>query len=100
MNQNPTKKLNSSLTRHVINLHQLGYCHDFMPADRHCILCLQSGECFKMHTVHICLINCVYDHLKHTYQYIHTIDTEVGSRGLLITNGIMLLRPFKECTNN
>jgi hypothetical protein len=99
MNQAHTK-LNSSLTRHVINLHQLGYCDDFIPTDSCCVQCLQNGERFALHSVQVRLINCVYDSLKHTCQYIHTIDTEMGCRGLLITDGILLLRPFKEHANN
>lgn len=91
MKQHPLKKLNRSLTNWVISLHQKGYTDDFLPVNKEKVQCLQSGENFAIQDLRISLVDCSYDLLTHTYQYIHTIDTQVGYRGLLITNGILPL---------
>lgn len=91
MKQHQLVKLNRNLTNWVINLHQEGYTDDFLPVDTKSIQCVQSGESFALCHLHIRLIACGYDLLTRNYQYIHTIDTQIGYRGLLITNGILPL---------
>ncbi|WP_175404064.1 hypothetical protein [Mucilaginibacter sp. PPCGB 2223] len=75
----------------MIRLHQIGYTDDFLAVNRDKLQCVQSGENFAISDLHVKLIDCGYDLLTRTYQYIHTIDTQVGYRGLLITNGILRL---------
>ena len=91
MKQLSAKKLNHTLTKRVISLHQEGYTDDFLPVNAEKLRCLQNGESFAIRDLQVNLIDCDYDRLTHTYQYIHTIDTEVGQRGLLVTNGIFTL---------
>ncbi len=91
MKQQPLKKLNQALTKWVISLHQKGYTDDFLAINKEKVQCIQNGESFAMQDLRINLVDCAYDLLTHTYQYIHTIDTQVGCRGLLITNGILPL---------
>jgi hypothetical protein len=91
MNQLPIKKLNRTLTNWVISLHQKGYTDDFLPLGSEKLQCVQNGESFAIQDLRVRLIDCGYDLLTRTYQYIHTIDTQVGYRGLLITNGILPL---------
>ena len=91
MKQQHLKKLNHRLTNRVISLHQEGYTDDFLPVNEQNIECLQNGERFSIRELSISLVDCSYDLLTRTYQYIHTIDTQVGCKGLLITNGILTL---------
>ncbi len=84
-------RLNSSLTRKVISLHQNGYTTDFFRINKEQLQCLQTGEMFRIGELQIYLIDCEYDLLTQSYQYIHTVETEIGYSGLLITNGIMPL---------
>jgi hypothetical protein len=92
MKQQPLKKLNSELTKWVISLHQNGYTDDFQVLNSGEIKCIQSSEHFAIKDLRVHLIDCNYDKLTNTYQYIHTIDTEAGLRGLLITSGILGLK--------
>jgi len=91
MKQYQLIKLNRTLTKWVISLHQEGYTDDFLTVNKQSIQCVQSGEKFDLCDLRVKLIDCGYDLLTHTYQYIHTIDTQIGYRGLLITNGILPL---------
>ena len=91
MKRQPLKKLNQGLTNWVIRLHQKGYTDDFLPLNGAEVQCVQNGENFAIKDLRINLIDCSNDLLTRTYQYIHTIDTQVGYRGLLITNGILSL---------
>ena len=85
------KKLNGALTNWVIKLHHKGYTDDFRLINRGSVQCIQSGENFDTINLHIKLVHCAYDILTRTYQYIHTIDTDEGYRGLLIANDILIL---------
>jgi hypothetical protein len=89
MKQSPLKKMNSALTNFVISLYQIGYTDDFLPLNGREIQCLQSGESFAIKDLRVNLVDCNNDRLTRSYQYIHTIDTGIGYRGLLITNGIL-----------
>jgi len=83
------KQLNRCITKQVISLHHNGYTSDFLRIGKEQVQCLQTGELFLLSGLQICLIDCAYDLLTQSYQYIHTIETEIGYRGLLVTNGIM-----------
>ncbi|RFZ85249.1 hypothetical protein DYU05_06520 [Mucilaginibacter terrenus] len=83
------RKMNSELTNWVIRLHQIGYTDDFLPLNPREVQCVQNGESFLIKDLRVNLIDCNFDQLTNTYQYIHTIDTGIGHRGLLITNGIL-----------
>ena len=89
MKQQPLKKLNRKLTDWVISLHQRGYTDDFLPVNADNLQCVQNGESFALRDLRVSLVDCSFDLLTRTYQYIHTIETQVGYRGLLIINGIL-----------
>jgi hypothetical protein len=89
MKQQPLRILNTAMTNWVISLHQIGYTDDFLPLNSREVQCVQNGESFAIKDLRFNLIDCNYDLLTRSYQYIHTIDTGVGYRGLLITNGIL-----------
>jgi hypothetical protein len=89
MKRHPLKKMNAGLTNWVIRLHQVGYTDDFLPVNGGAVKCVQSGDSFAIKDLKVKLIDCSYDLLTRNYKYIHTIDTQVGYRGLLITNGIL-----------
>lgn len=91
MQQKSLKKFNKGLTNRVISLHEQGYTDDFLPISNGEVQCVQNGESFAVKGLRVNLIDCSYDLLTHSYQYIHTIDTLAGYRGLLITNGILIL---------
>jgi hypothetical protein len=91
MKQPSLKSLNPALTNWVISLHQIGYTDDFLPLNSRELQCVQNGETFAIKNLRVNLVDCNYDRLTRSYQYIHTIDTGIGYRGLLITNGILAL---------
>jgi hypothetical protein len=88
MNALKTKKLNHVITSRVIDLHGQGYTDDFLPTDNHHFLCLQNSENFDIANLQINVIDQGFDQLTNTYKYIHTIETDNGSKGLLITDFI------------
>jgi hypothetical protein len=89
MKKQPLKKMNTALTNWVISLHQNGYTDDFLPLNNGEVQCVQNGQNFAIKDVWVNLVDCNYNLLIRSYQYIHTIDTQVGYRGLLTTNGIL-----------
>ncbi|MBC6110901.1 hypothetical protein ACFOG5_01385 [Pedobacter fastidiosus] len=91
MKQSSLKKLNLTLTDRIICLHQKGYTDDFLSINSEKLQCIQNGESFFIDDVRINLVDCGYDILTRSFQYIHTIDTQIGCRGLMILNGILPL---------
>jgi hypothetical protein len=91
MKQQSLRKLNPTLTNWVISLHQKEYTDDFLSITPEKLQCVQNGESFAITDLRINLVDCSYDLFTQSYQYIHTIDTQVGCRGLLIMNGILPL---------
>lgn len=91
MRHSSLRKLNLTLTNRIICLHQKGYTDDFLSINTEKLQCIQNGESFFIEDVRINLVDCGYDILTRSYQYIHTIDTQIGCRGLMILNGILPL---------
>lgn len=85
------KKLNSSITNKVIELHNTGYDHDFQLTAQQHLLCLQDNRLFNFDNVLVRLIDQGYDNLSHSFKYIHTIDTGCGQKGILLTSKIATL---------
>jgi hypothetical protein len=85
------RKLNSSLTNKVIELHNTGYDHDFQLQGQQQILCLQDNRLFNFDNVLIRLIDQGYDNLSHSFKYLHTIDTGCGQKGILMAGKIATL---------
>ncbi|RWY46042.1 hypothetical protein [Mucilaginibacter gilvus] len=84
--KNNARKLNNALTRRVIDLHDKGYTHDFLPMDGQHFLCLQDSVDFSVEDLNIQVIDHGFDQLSKTYKYIHTIETINGSKGLLVSD--------------
>ena len=85
------RKLNSSLTNKVIELHNTGYDQDFQLQGQKHLLCLQDNRLFNFDNVLVRLIDQGYDNLSHSFKYIHTIDTGCGQKGILLTSKIAIL---------
>jgi len=86
--KNTARKLSNTLTKRVIDLHDKGYTHDFLPAPDQHFLCLQDSQNFAMADLHIKVIADGFDQLTKTHKYIHTIETINGSKGLLVVDFI------------
>lgn len=80
--------MNGSITKRVIELHNLGYDHDFQITGNRALLCLQNNENFPVDAVRIAVIDQGFDQLTQSYKYIHTIDTDSGERGMLMSDCI------------
>ena len=83
-----TRKLNNAITRQVIALHDKGYTNDFLPTADHKLLCIQDSVDFSVEDLDIQVIDQQYDQLTKSFKYIHTIEANNGSKGLLITDFI------------
>ena len=88
-----SRKLNSSITRRVIELHDNGYEYDFLMLGRH-LLCIQSNQGFPASAVHIKVIDQGYDKLSRSFKYIHTVDTCNGEKGVMISEAIFTNNSF------
>ncbi len=84
------RKLNGSITKRVIELHGQGYDHDFQITGNKALLCLQNNKNFPVDAVCITVVDQGFDQLTQSYKYIHTIDTDSGERGMLVTDCIFI----------
>ncbi|MBD1362500.1 hypothetical protein IDJ77_01640 [Mucilaginibacter sp. ZT4R22] len=84
--KNSARKLNNALTMSVINLHDQGYIHDFLPMQNQHFLCLQDSVDFDISDLNIKVMAQGFDQLTKTHKYIHTIETINGSKGLLVSD--------------
>jgi len=79
-------RINSQLTRRIIDLHDQGYGLDFGINQCRGIVCLQDNREFGLAGVQVRIVDQVYDQFSHSYKYIHTIQTSCGEQGLLIAD--------------
>ena len=82
------KKMNSVITKRIIELQDQGYLYDFMSVGKQKFQCLQDSVCFQSPDVSIKLVDQVYDHFSNCYKYIHAVETATGHKGLLLEEGI------------
>ncbi|MES2650661.1 MAG: hypothetical protein V4663_02920 [Bacteroidota bacterium] len=82
------KKLNSVITKRVIELQDQGYLYDFMFLGKQKFICLQDSVCFHAPDVSIKVIDQVYDQFSNCYKYIHAIETASGYKGVLLEEEI------------
>ncbi|RYG22079.1 MAG: hypothetical protein EOO07_00910 [Chitinophagaceae bacterium] len=82
------KKMNSLITKRVIELQDQGYLYDFTSLGKHKFVCLQDSVCFYSPDVSIKVVDQVYDHFSNCYKYIHKVETSTGHKGLLLEEGI------------
>lgn len=83
-----TKKMNSRITRRVIELHERGYSMDFQSLSKHYYLCLQNSYGFVIDDLVIVVIDQIFDQLSSTFKYIHTVETTSGDKGVLLSDTI------------
>ncbi len=88
-----SKKLNSTITARVIDLHSQGYIDDFLPTPDKTFMCLQNSENYAITDLSIKVIDQGFDQLTKSYKYIHTIETINGDKGLLVADFICTI-PF------
>jgi hypothetical protein len=79
-------RLNSALTRIIIDLHEKGYSEDFLMLEHYKYLCLRNGAEFHLYDSQVEVLVKVFDQLSGDYKYIHKIDTDSGMKGLLIAD--------------
>ena len=82
------KKMNSVITKRVIELQDQGYLYDFMVLGKQKFLCLQDSVCFHAPDISIKVVDQVYDHFSNCYKYIHAVETATGHKGLMLEEGI------------
>lgn len=83
------RKLNSLMTKRVIELQGKGFDYDFILLSNNCLMCLQSSTTFSFQSFFVMLVDQVYDNLSESYKYIHAIETVSGERGVLLTENII-----------
>jgi hypothetical protein len=81
-------RINNTITRKVIELHDCGYVFDFQLSDHQRILCLQENGYISIENVLVKLVDMGYDQLSDSFKYIHTIETCCGKKGLLLADRI------------
>lgn len=79
------KKLNSSITKKVIELQDIGYDCDFLLLANGSVLCIQNNRTYPQNSVLVRQREHGYDLLSQTYKHVHTIETGNGERGVLLT---------------
>lgn len=96
------RKLNSLMTKRVIELQAKGFDFDFILLSNNYLMCLQNNYTFSFQSFSIMLVDQVYDDLCESYKYIHAIETSSGERGVLLTDDIIYLpshQPALEVVN-
>lgn len=83
------RKLNSLMTKRVIELQAKGFDCDFILLSNNCVMCLQNSDIFPFQSFSVMLIDQVYDNLSESYKYIHAIETISGERGVLLAENVI-----------
>lgn len=87
-NDKRNRRLNGSITKRVIDLHNKGYHFDFLMLEDRILVCAQNNERLPAHAVQIQVVDQGYDQLTQSFKYIHTIDTGNGDLGVLLMDRI------------
>lgn len=82
--QNIAKK---NLSASIADWHQQGYLKDYMLTKDHRISCLQDDVCYNYHQLALSLVDLIYDNLAGQFYYIHTVCTDDGHKGILLSYG-------------
>jgi len=81
-------RINGSITKKIIDLHNVGYVFDFLILDQQEVICLQDNGHFPKENVLVKVMGQGYDLFSHSFKYIHTIETSCGKRGLLLADQV------------
>ena len=85
------RKVNSKITRRIIEFHQKGFEMDFRQISDYSLFCEQQETVFSGSEVRVMLIDCCFNCLSRSYTYIHTVITENGDKGLLLGSRIAFM---------
>jgi hypothetical protein len=83
-----TRRIKSSITEKIIEMHHKGYVLDFHVGEDPSIICLQDNVAYSQDKVQIIVIDQCFDRMSKRFQYIHTIETACGRKGLLLNERI------------
>jgi hypothetical protein len=78
------RRIKSSVTKKIIEMHDKGYVLDFRVSEGPRIVCLQDNVAYNQEWVYIKVIDQFFDRISRQFQYIHTIETTCGRKGLLL----------------
>lgn len=78
--------VNHKITKHIITLHSQGYVADFQIGRNRNIICNDEEPYPIFRDFSIRIIDICFDQLSGSYKYLHTIETECGKKGLLLTD--------------
>jgi hypothetical protein len=82
-------RVNSSLTREIIDLHCKGFDLDFQLTD-HTDRLICAEHTFPVSSPYeILMINQYYDRLTNGFKYVHAIETYCGLKGILVADRIL-----------
>ncbi len=85
MKHGNNRKVNHSLTRMIIDLHEKGYSSDFFKVEETLYAGMIPDYGFLLSTVHIQVLSLFYDPSVRKWKYVHTVETHTGVKGVLIT---------------
>ena len=81
-------KLNCSLTRMIIKLHEKGYSEDFIKVDEGKYVCVQCNGEFSSWNLQIRVFNLAFDRFSGCYKYVHMVETHSGLKGVFIADAL------------
>jgi len=76
--------LNNSLARTIIQLHESGFPEDFFALPNQRLLCSCTGSDFEITSIEVQVVYFYYDSLVGHYRSVHSVDTHMGLRGILV----------------
>lgn len=91
----PGKK-NNRITRRVIELHEKGFVMDFHLMERCMFQCTQSSDSFAAEDLTITVIDQVFDQFSKSIKYIHTVETSMGYKGVLLCDQVCTSQGFSQ----
>jgi len=78
------KRIKPAMTQKIIEMHGKGYELDFQIAEDPSVICLQDNVAYSRERVQIRVVDQCFDRVSKRFQYIHTIETACGRKGLLL----------------
>ena len=76
------------MTQKIIEMHGKGYELDFQIVEDPSVVCLQDNVAYSLERVQIRVVDQCFDRGSKRFQYIHTIETACGRKGLLVHESI------------
>ncbi|NQX54041.1 hypothetical protein HQN86_10475 [Pedobacter panaciterrae] len=92
--------MNCLLARKVIDLHNIGYELDFVVERPGQLTCVQDNRIFSSESVVVILVDQAFDQLSRKFRYIHTVETLLGDRGLLLSECAQLILIYPQAVRD